>query len=160
MQHEVHLHTFGYLHGAPPPGHITIDLRSHFRDPHISPELRHLTAHDEPVRAAVLATPGIPVLTEALTVMVLAYLAGPSAGPVTVAVGCQGGRHRAPTVGAQAAQTLAAGGVPVTLIHRDLERPVVDRATSAEMSERGAGMLRAALGKDGPKFGPRGWSER
>ncbi|MFI0451258.1 hypothetical protein [Actinomadura sp. 6N118] len=86
----MHIHTFGYLHGAPPPAHITIDLR----DQHISPDLRHLTALDEPVRAAVLATPSIPVLTEALTVMVLAYLAGPMAGPVTVAVGCQGGRRR------------------------------------------------------------------
>ena len=90
--------SFGYLHGQPPAAHITLDLRHHFRDPHVSPELRHMTADDEPVRLAVLGTPGIVPLIDATAVAVLAYLAGPSAGPVTVAVGCAGGRHRAPTV--------------------------------------------------------------
>lgn len=97
---DVTITTFGYLHGDPPPAHITLDLRTHFRDPFISPELRYLTAHDAAVRTAVLDTPGIPALLEALTAAVLAYLAGgPAAAPVTVSVGCAGGRHRAASVG-------------------------------------------------------------
>ncbi|WP_411078493.1 ATPase, partial [Streptomyces sp. cmx-10-25] len=90
--------SFGYLHDTPPAAHLTIDLRHHFRDPHVSPELRYMTADDEPVRAAVLATPGIRQLVDAITAAVTAFAAGPSAGTVTVASGCAGGRHRAPTV--------------------------------------------------------------
>ena len=118
----VHVTSFGYLHGFPPQAHITLDLRHHFRDPHVRPELRHLTAHDQAVRDAVLTTPGIRDLLDALEAAVRAYLAGPTAGPVTVAVGCAGGRHRAATVAAVLAERL---GAPVT--HRDLHQPVVDR---------------------------------
>ncbi|GLZ15855.1 hypothetical protein Acsp04_60900 [Actinomadura sp. NBRC 104425] len=120
----VHITTFGYLHGAPPPAEITLDLRHHFRDPHVSPELRYLTAHDAPVRAAVLDTPGIRPLIDA-TAAIRAYLAGPSAGPVTVAVGCAGGRHRAATVGMTLADILV--GQAVALTHRDLHRRVINR---------------------------------
>jgi UPF0042 nucleotide-binding protein len=125
---HVEITTFGYLHGAPPEAHITLDLRQHFRDPHVSPEMRHLTARDAKVRAAVLATPGIVPLIEATAAAVAAYQAGPSAGRVTVAVGCAGGRHRAATVGRTLAAMLAerhAG--PITLTHRDLGKDVVNR---------------------------------
>jgi hypothetical protein len=60
----VEIVSFGYLHDAPPTGHLTIDLRP-FRDPHVSPELRHMTANDEAVRGAVLGTPGISSLVAA-----------------------------------------------------------------------------------------------
>lgn len=53
----VEIVSFGYLHDAPPAAHLTIDLRQHFRDPHVSPELRFMTADDAPVREAVLNTP-------------------------------------------------------------------------------------------------------
>ncbi|MCO6011736.1 ATPase [Actinoallomurus purpureus] len=142
--HDVRITTFGYLHnaglwgrlwalltgrgGTPPPAHITLDLRKHFKDPHINPALRPLTAHDEAVRAAVLITPGIKELIDATTAAVLAYLAGPSAGPVTVAIGCAGGRHRAAAFGMQLSEALTLlWSVPVTLTHRDLDKAVVDR---------------------------------
>jgi UPF0042 nucleotide-binding protein len=119
--------SFGYLHGAPPEAHLTIDLRQHFRDPHVSPELRHLTALDREVRQAVYGTPGIPALTEAMSDAVVAFLHGPSAGPVQVAVGCAGGRHRAAAVAMALRLALADEGVNVTVHHRDLHQPVVDR---------------------------------
>lgn len=60
--------------------------------------------------------------------LALAYLGGPSAQNVRIAVGCAGGRHRAATVGMTLADRLGAlYGALVTLRHRDLERPVVDR---------------------------------
>jgi RNase adaptor protein for sRNA GlmZ degradation len=124
----VRIITFGYLHGGAPGAHVTLDLRTHFKDPHVSPALRHMTAHDAEVRAAVAATPGIAALVEATVAAVLAYRSGPSAGPVTVAVGCAGGRHRAATVGMRLAQILAdSHAVPVTLAHRDLTKDVVNR---------------------------------
>ncbi len=129
MEHEnpVHVVTFGYLHGAPPSAHLTVDLRVHFRDPHGNPALRHLTARDDAVYEAVRTTPGIEPLLDGVERTVLAYLAGPSAGPITIAIGCAGGRHRAATVGSVLAAMLADLDVPVTLAHRDIAKAVVQR---------------------------------
>ncbi|MGW9299621.1 RapZ C-terminal domain-containing protein [Streptomyces cyaneofuscatus] len=123
----VEIVSFGYLHGEPPAAHLTIDLRHHFRDPHVSPELRHMTAHDAPVWDAVLSTPGITDLIAATAAAVAAFASGPSAGTVTVADGCAGGRHRAPVFAQALADHLTAGGHNVTIQHRDLHRPVVNR---------------------------------
>jgi RNase adaptor protein for sRNA GlmZ degradation len=122
--------TFGYLHGPAPAAHLSVDLRTHFKDPHVAPDLRYLTACDERVRATVLATGGVKALIDAVAAGVHAYLAGPSGDPVLVAVGCAGGRHRAATVGMELARVLSARGIAVTLTHRDLSRPVIDRASS------------------------------
>jgi UPF0042 nucleotide-binding protein len=125
----IHITTFGYLHGDPPPATLTLDLRTHFRDPHVRPELRYLTAHDQQVREAVLMTPGISLLIGSVLSAIRAFLSGPTAGPVTVAVGCAGGRHRAATVGASLAELLTGVGHTVELTHRDLAKPVVERRT-------------------------------
>ncbi|MEZ3180772.1 ATPase [Streptomyces pimonensis] len=119
--------SFGYLHGEPPAAHLTVDLRHHFRDPHVSPELRHMTAHDSEVRQAVLRTPGIPALIDAVSDAVVAYRHGPGGQDVEVAVGCAGGRHRAGVVAAAIRTALADEGVPATVVHRDLDKPVIDR---------------------------------
>jgi len=119
--------SFGYLHGPTPAAHIVLDLRHHFRDPHINPALRELTADDAAVRAAVLDTPGIRPLVIRTAAVVGAYQAGPTPGPVSVAVGCAGGRHRAPTVAAALARLLCIRGLEVTVTHRDLHRPVINR---------------------------------
>lgn len=119
--------SFGYLHGEPPAAHLTIDLRQHFRDPHVSPELRYMAAHDSVVRQAVYGTPGIPALIEATAGAIRAFLQGPSAGPVRVAVGCAGGRHRAAAVAMALKSALTDQGITATVIHRDLDKPVVDR---------------------------------
>ncbi|MFD5577329.1 ATPase [Streptomyces pseudogriseolus] len=124
---DVTITSFGYLHDAAPAADLTIDLRHHFRDPHVSPQLRYMTANDEPVRAAVLATPGIRQLVDAAAVAVTAFAAGPSAGTVSVASGCAGGRHRAPTFARALATRLAEAGHTVTVTHRDLDKPVVQR---------------------------------
>ncbi|MER6316288.1 RNase adapter RapZ [Streptomyces sp. NPDC001581] len=124
---NVEIVSFGYLHAAPPAAHLTLDLRSHFRDPHVSPELRYLTAEDEPVRDAVLATPGIVPLITATLLAVDAFAAGPGGGDLVIATGCQGGRHRAATVARTLAHLLTGAGHTVTLHHRDLHKPVVNR---------------------------------
>ncbi|MDI3344355.1 RNase adapter RapZ [Streptomyces sp. AJ-1] len=127
MSAAVEIVSFGYLHAEPPTAHLTIDLRHHFRDPHVRPELRYMTADDEPVRTAVLSTPGITDLVEATATAVAAFASGPSAGVVTVADGCAGGRHRAPTFARALAERLRASGHSVTVSHRDLDKPVVQR---------------------------------
>ncbi|MFF0741995.1 ATPase [Streptomyces sp. NPDC004111] len=127
MRTAVEIVSFGYLHEAPPAAHLTIDLRQHFRDPHVSPELRYMTAHDDPVRHAVLNTPGITDLVAATATAVSAFASGPSAGTVTVADGCAGGRHRAPTFAMELAARLELDGFAVTVVHRDLAKDVVQR---------------------------------
>ncbi|WP_405501185.1 RNase adapter RapZ [Streptomyces niveus] len=123
----VEIVSFGYLHGALPEAHLTLDLRHHFRDPHVSPELRYMTAHDKAVRDAVLNTSGIADLIEAAARAVVAFTAGPSAGTVRVAVGCAGGRHRAPTAAMALADLLTRAGYAVAVDHRDIGEPVVQR---------------------------------
>ncbi|MFD8621400.1 hypothetical protein [Streptomyces sp. NPDC059513] len=68
---------FGYLHGPQPDARACYDLRHQFRDPHLRPELRYLTALDAPVREAVMATDGVLALVHAIAATVDAYLAGP-----------------------------------------------------------------------------------
>ncbi|MFI9231331.1 RapZ C-terminal domain-containing protein [Streptomyces rimosus] len=123
----VEITSFGYLHGEPPPAHLVLDLRHHFRDPHISPQLRYMTARDEPVRRAVAATAGIAALIEGAARAVGAFTSGPSAGTVLVATGCAGGRHRAPSVAMALADQLRQDGHSVVVRHRDIDAPVVRR---------------------------------
>jgi UPF0042 nucleotide-binding protein len=126
---EVTITSFGYLHGEPPAGqHLVVDLRHHFRDPHGDKSLRYLTAVDDRVYQAVLGTAGISELVVDAARMVLSFLDGPVAGPVSVAFGCAGGRHRAAAVAMATARVLRDQGVPAAVAHRDMHRPVVDRA--------------------------------
>ncbi|WP_343235725.1 RNase adapter RapZ [Streptomyces sp. SID10815] len=97
--------SFGYLHGPQPDARACYDLRHQFRDPHLRPELRYLTARDTAVREVVMATDGVLALVHAIAATMDAYLAGPRQDePLTVALGGAGGRHRSVT----AADALAA----------------------------------------------------
>jgi UPF0042 nucleotide-binding protein len=125
---------------------IAVDLRFHFRDPHVSADLRELTSNDQVVRDTVMATPGVRELLAATALQILAYLAGPSKAPITVVTQCAGGRHRAAATAmalhavvsgdveeaatyglADEAKSFADRGLVVKLVHRDLERAVVHR---------------------------------
>ncbi|MGV9761457.1 RapZ C-terminal domain-containing protein [Streptomyces tricolor] len=99
------------------------------------------------MREAVMATDGVQALVRAIAATVDAYLAGPRQDePLTVALGCAGGRHRSATV-ADALATVLSGdtetaaaylvadlaerykerGLAVDLHHRDLAKDIVDR---------------------------------
>jgi UPF0042 nucleotide-binding protein len=119
--------SFGYGYGAPPEATITLDLRFAFKDPHVDPRLRYMTAADRPVRVAVLRTPGIRPLMKATVRQVVAYRQGPSAGQITIAVGCVGGRHRSATFAHYLARRITRRGLQVQLQHRDLTKPVITR---------------------------------
>jgi len=123
--------SFGYGHAAPPPATITLDLRVHYRDPHVDTALRALTAFDQRVIDAVLATDGIPELIDIAADTLMIYLGAPTAADITLAVGCRGGRLRAPVVATQAGlrfdRFAAAAGIDMRarVTHRDLHRPVL-----------------------------------
>lgn len=124
---KVSIVSFGFGHAPAPDAHLVLDLRWHFRDPHVDPGLRSLTAVDRRVRRAVLRTAGIRPLLRATARSVLAFGRGPSAGPLTVAVGCVGGRHRSAVVAHCLARRLRRRGLEVELQHRDIGRPVLAR---------------------------------
>lgn len=119
--------SFGYGHDGPPGAHLTIDVRTHFRDPHVNPALRHLTAAADAVVKAVMGTPGIPALVDSVVAAASAFLAAPSPAPVTIAIGCVGGRHRSAVIAAEVARRL---GPTATLTHRDISRPLIERAST------------------------------
>lgn len=125
--------SFGYGHGNPPQApqaDLIVDLRRHFRDPHVDPDQRLLTGFDDKVRAHVLATPGVePVVAYAsqMVAVILRDVADHAGELVTVAVGCVGGRHRSVVVAEAIAALLASGGIGAEVTHRDVDRPVICR---------------------------------
>lgn len=129
---DVEITSFGYLHGEAPAAHVVLDLRHHFRDPHVRPELRELTALDASVRVAVRQTPGIMRLIVQTAHVVDAFRQGPTDGPIRVAVGCAGGRHRAAVVAMSIGELLDLPSERI--IHRDLDKPVVDRDSKGNRS--------------------------
>lgn len=129
----VSITSFGYLHGDAPAAEVVIDLRHHFRDPHVSPELRYLTAEDQAVRDAVWNTPGIQETVAAAAVMVRGFMSGPSAEgkELRVATGCAGGRHRAASVALELQHALDLMGIESEVTHRDLAKDVVERVVTS-----------------------------
>lgn len=124
---SVEIVSFGFLHADAPEADVVLDLRRAFRDPHVDPRLRELTGRDKPVRQAVLHTTGVRRLIAATVRQVQAYTAGPSADRIVIGSGCAGGRHRSVVVADQLARRLRRRGHTVTVTHRDIKQPVVQR---------------------------------
>lgn len=124
---HVQIISFGYLHAPAPEADITVDLRRAFRDPHVDPAMRQLTGRDRLVQRAVLGTRGIRPLLRATVRQVAAYSKGPSVDRIVIGSGCAGGRHRGVVVADRLAQRLRRRGHTVTVTHRDLHQPVVNR---------------------------------
>ncbi|MGY1439608.1 RapZ C-terminal domain-containing protein [Streptomyces reniochalinae] len=120
--------SFGFGHAPAPRAELVVDLRAHFRDPHVRREMRELTGLDDEVRHTVIRTPGIPPLIDALAGVVNGFLVGSTVLPTRVAVGCTGGRHRSVVVAVEVARRVRkARGVDIRVRHRDIERPVLAR---------------------------------
>ncbi|WP_239376061.1 RNase adapter RapZ [Frankia sp. Cj5] len=125
MSRKILIASFGFLHGPPPDADLILDLRP-YRDPHVTSHLRALTADDHQVRQAVMTTPGITKLIADTVADLRARSRTRPADPYRVAVGCAGGRHRAPTVALAIADGLVTFARP-QVTHRDLRKPVVAR---------------------------------
>lgn len=144
---NVEITSFGYLHGAVPEAELVLDLRKHFRDPHVNPALRYLTARDQDVRDAVAATPGILQVVAAAVTMAQSYAMGPGAEthPFRVAVGCAGGRHRAAATAEMLQAALVAAQFHVSLTHRDLDKDVVESGRDADRTQAYGEVIEPAL---------------
>jgi len=126
---QTEITSFGYGHDNPPTATIVLDLRTLFRNPHHDPALRELTGLHPDVREHVINTPGIEALV-ATTVAQVRDLLETAGNPqfirVDVAVGCSGGRHRSVAVAEELASRLEMAGVGVEVVHRDLDKPLLD----------------------------------
>ncbi|WP_331720100.1 hypothetical protein OG762_51630 (plasmid) [Streptomyces sp. NBC_01136] len=116
----------GLLHGPAPEAEFFYDMRP-FKDPHLDPNLRELTAEHELVMRAVFNTPGVPELGLAIRAAVDAHRANPLAGPVRVVVACAGGRHRSAAMVRWLAMQHHGDEIKVATADRDIHRPVVGR---------------------------------
>lgn len=123
---HVRVTSFGYGHAPAPEADLTVDARRHLRNPHADPAMRELTGLDERVRDHVLRTPGAGTTVYAAATFAR-ELTDYTTQPVTVAVGCVGGRHRSVALAEQIAATLNERGVPTTVTHRDVHRPVIQK---------------------------------
>lgn len=130
---QVSVYSFGFLHDTKVLSwnpQFVVDLRTLFHDPHRDPAFRELTGHHVAVRARVLGQPGARAFAASLAATVVAVLptdsTGP-AGPVMVALGCAGGRHRSVVLADSVATHLATQGVRVHIQHLHINRPVVAR---------------------------------
>lgn len=122
---DVVITSFGYGHAPAPEADLTIDARRHLRNPHADPTMRQLTDLDAVVRKHVLATPGAHQLIRHAAATAKDLLAVARQHPVTVAVGCVGGRHRSTAIAREIGAPLQAQGVAVAVEHRDVHRPVI-----------------------------------
>jgi hypothetical protein len=124
---DVEIVSFGFLHGEPPAAHLVLDLREHFRDPHVNCESVEMTTGEEALLQGVLDTEGVADLLRAAESVLRAFRTGPSAadcGPPRIAVGCARGRRRGPAVASALYERLTVvPGLRVDLTHRDIGKP-------------------------------------
>ncbi len=137
MSDNVRIVSFGYLHGEPigtMTPDLTLDVRRSLRDPARVRDagLLDATGLDTPVRDMVATTPGADT---ALLVMRLFVLRHVELGkPVTVAVGCAGGRHRSVALAELLSDDLLNVGIPVVVTHLHVHLP---RVLRTEVEEEG-----------------------
>jgi RNase adapter protein RapZ len=121
---RVLLMSFGFKYGLPLDADQVADVRF-LPNPFWVPELRPHTGLDAPVRDYVLGQTGACDFIERYAGALEPVLAGyvrENKRYATIAVGCTGGKHRSVAISAELAGRLAAPGVAITVVHRDLGR--------------------------------------
>ncbi|MGH9284842.1 MAG: RNase adapter RapZ, partial [Acidimicrobiales bacterium] len=116
--------SFGYKYGIPLDADLVLDCRF-IPNPHWVDELRPLTGLDGPVQRYVLDQPETKDFLrhiDDLLGLVLPLYAKEGKSYLTIAVGCTGGRHRAPTLAHEIAGMVAERGFDPSVHHRDVER--------------------------------------
>lgn len=145
----LHVYSFGWGHRDPNVPHcdIVCDIRDWFRNPDIDPELRDKNGRDPQVIAEVLGTRGVDGYLNGLFVLTRPLIRA-HLRTVTVAIGCAGGRHRAPVIADRLATDVAKLlDVTTSVTHLHIDRPVLPSRSNpfAEIQETvNATMRRAA----------------
>ncbi|MBF0606024.1 MAG: RNase adapter RapZ [Candidatus Magnetobacterium sp. LHC-1] len=114
--------SFGFKYGIPQHVDMLLDVRF-LPNPHFVDDLRPLTGKDEPVRSFVLNSQDTVEYLEKMKDLfnfLLPRYIKEGKTTLTIAVGCTGGRHRAPTIAEQFVEFVKHHNLTVELIHRDI----------------------------------------
>ena len=121
---QVSVVSFGFKYGAPRDADMVLDVRF-LPNPHWVDELRPLPGTDATVRDYVRGQPEFGAYLDRvrglLDVAVPGYLRE-GKSYLTVAVGCTGGRHRSVVTGDELGAYFREKGLPVVVVHRDVDR--------------------------------------
>jgi UPF0042 nucleotide-binding protein len=125
-QLAIQIITFGFKHGVPLEADLVFDVRF-MQNPFYIPELRAQSGLTEATRDYVLGQPitqrFLAFLHEFLAFTIPAYV-GEGKTRLTIAIGCTGGFHRSIAIGEALATWLRDEDLgPVTIFHRELDRP-------------------------------------
>ena len=121
----IELISFGYLHSAPPPADRVVDVRDRLRDPAAARGILDLDGLHPRVQQVVMGTPGAPELIDDL----VDYTEF-CEDPLTIAIGCAGGKHRAAALAETLAGRLRERGHRVAVTHLHVHLPRVLRPAS------------------------------
>lgn len=122
---QVSVQSFGFKYGAPRDADLVFDVRF-LPNPHWIDALRPLPGTDERVRDYVQDQGQYGEFMERLEALLDVVVPGyvtEGKSYLTIAVGCTGGRHRSVVVADELGRFLEGRGMPVSVNHRDLERP-------------------------------------
>ncbi|WP_199441704.1 RapZ C-terminal domain-containing protein [Umezawaea beigongshangensis] len=116
--------SFGYLHSTPPAAELVLDVRRYLSDPARVRDTGLLDSdgRDPAVQDAVIATPGSLATLLALRIFTDGY---PAHKPLTIAIGCAGGRHRSAALAELLTSELLADGIPAQVHHLHIHLPRV-----------------------------------
>jgi RNase adapter protein RapZ len=121
---QVSVVSFGFKFGAPRDTDVQFDVRF-LPNPHWVSELRPLPGTDERVRTYVEGQPAYGPFLDRVTALLDATVPGYVAegkSYLTLSVGCTGGHHRSVVVAEALGAYFRERGLPVIVVHRDLDR--------------------------------------
>lgn len=116
--------SFGFRFGAPVDADLVLDVRF-LKNPHFVEELRPLPGTSEKVASYVLSDEEAKEFVQRagdLLKFVLPRFEREGKSYATVGIGCTGGRHRSVVMAEELARKVGQSGIPVDVIHRDVER--------------------------------------
>jgi UPF0042 nucleotide-binding protein len=116
--------SFGFRFGIPTHADMVLDVRF-LPNPYFIPELKPFPGTDPRVSGFVLGQPDAKAFLERLSELfgfLLPRYRTEGKSYLTIAIGCTGGKHRSVALAGALAERLEAGGQPVRLWHRDVEK--------------------------------------
>ncbi len=122
---QISVVSFGFKYGAPRDADTILDVRF-LPNPHWVDELRPLPGTEPAVRDYVRGQPDyrafLDQVRDLLDVSVPGYIRE-GKSYLTLAIGCTGGRHRSVVAAEDVGAYFRDRGLPVVIVHRDVERP-------------------------------------
>ena len=116
--------SFGFKYGLPHEAELVFDGRF-LSNPHFVPDLRPQSGQDEPVREFILAQAETQTFLAHITSLLdfaIPLHDKEGRARLTIAIGCTGGRHRSVCMAEEIGDHLRRQNLPVTVLHRDIER--------------------------------------